>query len=174
MNGFWHEGDKMSNNEQCPIGGSLEVGLRLLSGRGPAKGSLKLWQIFPIALSIRTIHLVIIMGNDLIDHRQAEEELQRALQAAQASNAKYERAISMISDIIWSYDVEASGEHVDSFISPVADRMLGLPDGTIANSFEKFFSYVHPDDLPAVQEILSEGIRVPWKGQDRRISSAKS
>ena len=84
------------------------------------------------------------MGNDLIDRRQAEEELQRALQAAQASNAKYERAISMISDIIWSYDVEASGEHVDSFISPVADRMLGLPDGTIANSFDKFFSYVHP------------------------------
>ena len=57
----------------------------------------------------------------------------------------------------------AGGEHVDSFISPVADRMLGLPDGTIGNSFDKYFSYVHPDDLPAVQEMLSEGIRVLGK-----------
>lgn len=103
------------------------------------------------------------MGNDLINLRQAEEELQKALQAAQASKAKYEQAISVISDIIWSYIVKASGEHVDSFISPVADRMLGLPDGTIANSTEKFFSYVHPDDMPAVQEMLSEGLRVLGK-----------
>ena len=36
-------------------------------------------------------------------------------------------------------------------ISPVADRMLGVPDGTIGNSFDKFFLYIHPDDLPAVQ-----------------------
>ena len=65
----------------------------------------------------------------------------------------------MISDIIWRYDVNTKGEHVGSYISPVADRMLGLPIGTIGNSFEKYFSYVHPDDLPVVQEMLSEGIR---------------
>ena len=35
--------------------------------------------------------------------------------------------------------------------------------GTIGDSFEKYFSYVHPDDLPAVQEILSEGIRTLGK-----------
>ena len=69
----------------------------------------------------------------------------------------------MISDIVWRYDVNAKGEHIGSYISPVADRMLGLPDGTIGNSFEKYFSYVHPDDLPAVQEILSEGIRTLGK-----------
>jgi len=37
--------------------------------------------------------------------------------------------------------------------------MLGLPVGTIGDSFEKYFSYVHPDDLPLVQETLSEAIR---------------
>ncbi len=69
----------------------------------------------------------------------------------------------MISDIVWRYDVNAKGKHVGSYISPVADRMLGLPDGTIGDSFERYFSYVHPDDLPAVQEILFEGIRTLGK-----------
>ena len=99
------------------------------------------------------------MGNDFTDRTQAGKEKRKALQAAQARNAQYEQAVSMISDIIWRYDVNTKGEHVGSYISPVADRMLGLPIGTIGNSFEKYFSYVHPDDLPVVQEMLSEGIR---------------
>ena len=104
-----------------------------------------------------------IMGNVITDHMQAEEELRKALQAAQASKAQYEQIVSMISDIVWRYDVNAKGEHVGSYISPVADRMLGLPDGTIGNSFDRYLSYVHPDDLPAVQELISEGIRTRGK-----------
>ena len=99
------------------------------------------------------------MGDYITDRMPDEKELRKALQAARASNAQYEQAVSMISDIIWRYDVNTKGEHVGSYISPVADRMLGLPIGTIGNSFEKYFSYVHPDDLPVVQEMLSEGIR---------------
>ena len=71
----------------------------------------------------------------------------------------------MISDIIWRYDVNAIGEPVGTYISPVADRMLGLPAGTIGNSFDKYFSYVHPEDLPAVQKILTDGIRT--RGMDK-------
>jgi len=120
----------------------------------------------PIDVSIRTIdYIVIIMGNDIIDGMRREEELQKALQAAQARNAQYEQAVSMISDIIWRYDINTKGEHVGSYISPVADRMLGLPAGTIGDSFEKYFSYVHPDDLPVVQKMLSEGIRT--RGTDK-------
>ena len=81
------------------------------------------------------------------------------------SNVQYEQAISMISDIIWRYDLMVNGEPVSTYISPVADRMLGLPAGTIGNSFEKYFSYVHPDDLPVVQGILSEGIRMQMTGK---------
>ena len=106
-----------------------------------------------------------IMGNDIIDRRHAEEESQKALQAAKACLVQYEQAISMISDIIWRYDVNAIGEPVGTYISPVADRMLGLPAGTIGNSFDKYFSYVHPEDLPAVQKILTGGIRT--RGMDK-------
>jgi len=114
------------------------------------------------------------MGNDIIDGMRTEEELRKALQVAQARNAQYEQAVSMISDIVWRYDVNAKGEHVDSYISPVADRMLGLPAGTIGDSFEKYFSYVHPDDLPVVQKILSEGIRTLGKDKTAEYRMLKA
>jgi PAS domain-containing protein len=69
------------------------------------------------------------MGNDIIERTQAAED----------SKNWYEQAVSMISDIVWRYDSNANGEQIGSYISPVADRMLGLPDGTIGNSFDKYF-----------------------------------
>jgi signal transduction histidine kinase/CheY-like chemotaxis protein len=114
------------------------------------------------------------MDNDIIDRMLTEEELQKALQAAQARISQYEQAVSMISDIVWRYDVNTKGEHVGSYISPVADRMLGLPAGTIGDSFEKYFSYVHPDDLPVVQKILSEGIRTLGKDKTAEYRMLKA
>ena len=64
----------------------------------------------------------------------------------------------MISDIVWRYEVDGQGQFVNSYISPAADRLLGLPAGTIGNDFNKHFSYIFPEDLPAVQETLSLGL----------------
>ncbi len=96
---------------------------------------------------------------DITERKQAEEALQEAKHSADESRAKYEQVVSMISDVVWSYDVDVRGEYVGSYISPVADRLLCVPDGTIGNSFDKFFLYIHPDDLPEVQKKLSEVIR---------------
>jgi PAS domain S-box-containing protein len=103
------------------------------------------------------------MGIDIINNTQAEKELRKDLKVAQATIAQYEQAVSMISDIVWRYDVNTKGEYVGSYISSVADRMLGLPIGTIGNDFDKYFSYVHPDDLPVVQETLFEVMRTRSK-----------
>jgi PAS domain S-box-containing protein len=103
------------------------------------------------------------MGNDIVDHLRAEEALRDATQVSEVSKAQYEQVVSMISDIIWRYDVNANGENAGSYISPVADRLLGLREGTICNSFERYFSYVHPDDLPVVRQMLSEGLRTLGK-----------
>ncbi|MCX6678300.1 MAG: PAS domain S-box protein [Methanothrix sp.] len=111
--------------------------------------------------------IVIIMGNDITDRMQVEEALREAKQAAEDSRAQYEQVVSMISVIVWRYDVNAQGEHLGSYISPVADRMLGLPEGIIGNSFDKYFSYVHLEDLPAVQEALFEVIRT--LGKDKTV-----
>jgi PAS domain S-box-containing protein len=103
------------------------------------------------------------MDNNITYCTPAENELQKALQEALASKAQYEQAISMISEIAWRYDVNAQGEHIDSYISPVADRILGLPAGTIGDSFEKYLSFIHPDDLSAVQRTLFEVIQARKK-----------
>jgi PAS domain S-box-containing protein len=94
-----------------------------------------------------------------IERKKNEIALREANQAEQASKTLYKQVVSMISDIVWRYDVNSKGKPVGSYISPVADRMLGLPDGTIGDSFDKYFSYVHPDDLPALQKMLAEGIQ---------------
>jgi PAS domain-containing protein len=94
------------------------------------------------------------MDNDIIYRTPAEKDLKKAVQEALASKAQYEQAISMISEIVWRYDVNALGEHISSYISPVTDKMLGLPAGTIGDNFEKYLSFVHPDDLLAVQALL--------------------
>ncbi len=103
--------------------------------------------------------LVIIMGNDITERTEALENLRKALQAAKVCNIQYEQAVSMISDIVWRDGVNTNVEHVGSYISPVADKILGLPVGTIGDRFEKYHSYVHLDDLPALQETLLEVIR---------------
>jgi len=94
---------------------------------------------------------------DIIDRKRAEEKLRKAGQVAEVEKSPYEQVVSMIPDIVWRYDVNATGEQIGAYISPVADRMLGLPDGTIGNSIVKFISYVHPDDLPVVMDLLSNG-----------------
>ena len=104
---------------------------------------------------------------DITSRTQAEEALRKAERTIENSKAQYEQVISRIPEIIWRHDVNANGEHVGSYISPVADRILGLPDGTIGNSFDKYSSYVHPDDLPLVQEMLTKWILT--QGTDKAV-----
>jgi PAS domain S-box-containing protein len=107
------------------------------------------------------------MSIDFSARKIAEAALRGAKQAAEDTEAQYELVISMISEIIWRYDVNDRGEHVGSYISPVADRMLDLPVGTIGESFEKYLSYVYPDDLPAVRETIFEVIQT--LGKDKTV-----
>ncbi|MDD4652918.1 MAG: PAS domain-containing protein, partial [Methanothrix sp.] len=104
------------------------------------------------------------MDNGITCSTSAENDLQKALQA---SKAQYEQAVSMISEIVWRYDVNDQGEHINSSISTVADRLLGLPAGTIGDSFEKYLSYIHPDDLPTVQRTLFEVMQSRGKNRTK-------
>ena len=57
------------------------------------------------------------------------EDAEAARQAAEASQTQYENVVSMISDVIWRYEVDGQGRFIASYISPVANRLLGLPGG---------------------------------------------
>jgi len=80
--------------------------------------------------------------------------------------------ISMTSEIVWRYDVNARGELLSSSISPVADRLLGLPSGSVADSIEKFVSYIHPDDRPAAQRMMRNAVQAAQVVQAVQSSGA--
>ena len=114
------------------------------------------------------------IATDITGRKQAEVALQKAKLIAETSQARFEQVVSMISDVVWRHDIDAEGAHIGSYISPVADRMLGLPEGSIGNNLEKFFSYIHPDDLPTVQKALSEDTKALVKDFTREFRMLKT
>jgi PAS domain S-box-containing protein len=90
----------------------------------------------------------------LVEIEQTRRNAVSIAEDAEASRAQYEQVVAMISDVVWRYEVDSQGRFVASYISPVADRLLGLPDGTIGNSFDKYFSHVDPEDVPFLQGLL--------------------
>jgi PAS domain S-box-containing protein len=123
----------------------------------------KTGEVREVAIKARVVNLAgrtVMHGlfRDITAQKEAEVFLQRAKEAAEASRAQYEQVVSMISDVVWRYEVDERGQFVNSYISPVADRLLGVPAGTIGDSFDKYFSYVHPEEFPSVQETLSTAI----------------
>ena len=120
-------------------------------------------------------HPIRMLGthSDISGRKQAEVALREAKLVADQSRARYEQAVSMISDVVWRHDIDAEGEYIGSYISPVADRMLGLPDGTIRKQLRTNFSRMFIlDDLPAVQKALSDDIRTLEKDFTREFRTA--
>jgi len=101
-------------------------------------------------------------------------QLKRAELAHETIRGRYEQLVELITDIIWSYETDSRGRFRSGTISPAADRLLGLPPGTINHSFESFFSHVHPKDLPALLSTLRTGIQTRRESgiQDYRVIRA--
>jgi len=124
----------------------------------------------PKDVSTKNNSLRMIMKFDC--RTQVKESFLDAERAADDRKSHYEQVVLMISDILWRYDLGLNGEHVDSYISPVADRMLNLPDGTIKDSFDKFFSHVHPETCQRPGYAFRRNTNAR-NGQERGISYAK-
>ncbi|MBP1908684.1 PAS domain-containing sensor histidine kinase [Methanolobus bombayensis] len=73
------------------------------------------------------------------------------------SEEKYRQVVSSISSIIWKADMN-KGEMTNIYISPVADTILGLENGTINNKWETFLSYINPEDAAIMQKRIKKGI----------------
>ena len=84
------------------------------------------------------------------DNRKKQLELERSLEMV-------EELTNSITDILWSFKVDSEG-NVQQSITKQADAILGLAPGTIDNNFEKYFQYIHPDDLEAATTKFQEGL----------------
>ncbi len=71
--------------------------------------------------------------------------------------------ISGIPDVLWRLSIDSQGKCTEFYISPVAETMLGLPKDSIQNSLQRYFSYVYPPDLPALEQFFSSSSQAPGK-----------
>ena len=76
-------------------------------------------------------------------------------------NENFNKIIKTIPNIIWRAKADAKGDLYDMYISTVAEKILKLKKGTIGNDWYKYFSYVHPDDLPLFQKEILKNIANP-------------
>ena len=63
---------------------------------------------------------------------------------------EYGEVINSLDAIIWKATFDKEGNVLTSYISKPVDKVLGLPDGTIGNDWDRFFAHIHPEDLPNV------------------------
>lgn len=93
------------------------------------------------------LHIVCI-AEDVTEARASEEALI-------ASEKRYQRVMSEISDVVWHYEVDQQGHFIQSYMSPAAERILGLPEGSVNHDFEVYFSHLHPEDFLMIEELFN-------------------
>jgi len=98
--------------------------------------------------------LELLRCSDITDRKRAEKELK-------ANHARIQELTESITDILWVYRVDSAGTLIEASITAQVDDFLGLDKGTISDDFEKYFSLVHPDDLPGVTAELQHALSSP-------------
>jgi len=91
-----------------------------------------------IAYSPRYKQFATIL-TDITERKKMEDELR-------VSEAQFSEMVAGLDDSIWRYEIDAERKMVESYVSPSAERMLGLPAGALDNDFQTFYSYVYKED----------------------------
>jgi diguanylate cyclase (GGDEF)-like protein/PAS domain S-box-containing protein len=126
-------------------------------------------QALQSALIQETFHQWSILMSVSLDQEQADVDLARQADELTAAHAKemalleevrlseerYALAAEATHDALWDWDIAT--EKV--FYSTTWKKLLGYRDGQIGTSPKEWLGRVHPEDLFAVQEQLSKGMK---------------
>jgi len=82
------------------------------------------------------IETFIKQASIALQKRQAEEALME-------SNENFQQVVSNIATIIWRADIADDGTFENTYISPVADKLLALSAGTLKNDCDNYSSYIN-------------------------------
>ncbi|WP_346863777.1 PAS domain S-box protein [uncultured Draconibacterium sp.] len=99
-----------------------------------------------------------ISEKEVILHQKKEKE-----QELKETYDEFRLISENVPTIIWKAEITSDGRFVNSYISEIADELLELPKGTIKNDFEKYFSYVVPEDLALLNKTIAEAKSNPGK-----------
>ena len=111
--------------------------------------------------------LVIGVLRDITQKKREEEKLRQSQNELEESYLKIRELTESVTDVLWSYQVDETGNILESWITDQIDVLLGLPRGTIDSRFESFFEYLHPEDQCLVRKQYIENlIKMPEKVQE--------
>ncbi|HNW72866.1 MAG TPA: ATP-binding protein [Bacteroidales bacterium] len=114
-------------------------------------------------VEVHTSHIQIEgKGTDVsIIHDITDAAYNRA--ALKESLQEQEIITANIPNVIWKADVDDNGALVNSYYSPVVDEFLALPPNSIRNSMEKFFSFIVPEYMDGMEQLIRNMIENPGK-----------
>jgi PAS domain S-box-containing protein len=77
----------------------------------------------------------------------------------------YEHATNNVRSIIWKTEITKDGKFINTFISKVADKILGYEEESLNNDLYKYLSHIHPDDKEITLENIKKGMQVGEKSE---------
>lgn len=129
-----------------------------LSYRGVFKGFIGIDSVIgPKEWDDNTFHLAKLIGEMIINLLERKNTESLLLE----KEKEYEEVINAIDAIIWKADVDREGKFTGTYISSSVDDILQLPPGSIENDWDKYFSYIHPDDLQNVNDTFQQAFQNP-------------
>ncbi|MEL4305240.1 PAS domain S-box protein [Methanococcoides sp. LMO-2] len=88
---------------------------------------------------------------EINERKVAEKELRE-------SETKYREVVSSIDALFWKADVDENGGFINTYMSPFANRLLGIDTENKEQNWQSFFNYAHPDDLPIILQNMNETV----------------
>lgn len=109
----------------------------------------------PVNLTITRLHIEpktigLITARDITERHQAHALLQK-------TDAELRRVMSSVSDCLWSAEINAEGQWIYRFVSPVVETITGRkPDFYIKGGIGQWMTTVHPDDRSRMANVRDQ------------------
>ncbi|MDA3912068.1 MAG: PAS domain S-box protein [Bacteroidales bacterium] len=95
---------------------------------------------------------------DISEQKATERKLKETLK-------DYEHATNNVRSIIWKTEISKDGKFINSFISKVADKLLGYEGESLNHDLYKYLSHIHPDDKEKTLENVQKGMQPGEKSE---------
>src|SRR5947209_4213239 len=104
----------------------------------------------PVNLTITRLHvqsgtLGLITARDVRERHEAEGRLKKA-------ETELRRVLASVSDCVWSAEIDAAGQWVYRYYSPVVEKITGRPPEYYLPGLKRWLSIIHPEDRLRVEE----------------------
>ncbi len=123
-------------------------------------GRVKHYQIHlhPLFNSKGDLEYLVEYWVDITVQKQAVERVMRSKEALKRSKEEFEKVINSIPDALYSALINKAGKIIDSYYSPVVEKITGYPASFFDGDKNAWASIVHPDDLPKLHKRNAQAI----------------